>query len=100
MLLLISTVLLLINHFVLQGILDPFSKVLGHALQAQPLEYHYLVDLCYLCNRAFTRVSQRTTYIICLLICNKCIIDIDLTGTRQVNTVQNDDIRIDSGIEI
>lgn len=49
-----ATILL---HKLFQGILDPFSKVLSHAIQTQPLKYHYLVDLCYLCNRAFTKVS-------------------------------------------
>ncbi|CAB0018279.1 unnamed protein product, partial [Nesidiocoris tenuis] len=42
-------------HF--QSILDPFAKVLGYSVQNFVFKYQYLVDLCYLCNRAFSRVS-------------------------------------------
>ncbi|KAG7202977.1 hypothetical protein KM043_010111 [Ampulex compressa] len=38
-----------------KGMLDPFSKVLGYAIQNCILKYSYLTDLCYLCHRAFTR---------------------------------------------
>ncbi|XP_052119474.1 protein unc-79 homolog isoform X4 [Frankliniella occidentalis] len=38
-----------------KGILDPFSKVLSYSIQNFPIKYHYLVDLCYLCNRAFVK---------------------------------------------
>lgn len=38
-----------------KGILEPFSKVLSHAIQTDVLQYQQLVDVCYLCNRAFTR---------------------------------------------
>lgn len=46
-----------INQF--KGVLDPFSKVLSHAIQNQPLEYYYVNELCHLCNRAFNRVSRQ-----------------------------------------
>jgi hypothetical protein len=42
-----------------QAILDPFSKVLGFSIENRVMKYHYLVDLCYLCNRGFTRVSSK-----------------------------------------
>ncbi|KAF6204812.1 hypothetical protein GE061_018974 [Apolygus lucorum] len=42
-----------------KGILDPFSKVLGYSIQNFVLKYQYLVDLCYLCNRAFTREREK-----------------------------------------
>ncbi|XP_017778696.1 PREDICTED: protein unc-79 homolog [Nicrophorus vespilloides] len=38
-----------------KGILEPFSKVLSYAIQTNVLKYNYLVDVCYLCNRAFTK---------------------------------------------
>ncbi|XP_065166264.1 protein unc-79 homolog isoform X3 [Atheta coriaria] len=38
-----------------KGILEPFSKVLSYAIQTNVLKYSYLVDVCYLCNRAFTK---------------------------------------------
>lgn len=38
-----------------KGILEPFSKVLSYAIQTDILKYQQLVDVCYLCNRAFTR---------------------------------------------
>lgn len=40
-----------------QGVLEPFSKVLSHAIQTHILRYNYLVEICFLCNRAFTKVS-------------------------------------------
>lgn len=49
-----------------KGILDPFSKVLGHAIQTQILEYQHLVNLCILCNRAFNR--ERDKLILCRMI--------------------------------
>lgn len=39
----------------LQGMLDPFAKVLSYAIQNSTIKYSYLTDLCYLCHRAFTR---------------------------------------------
>nr|CAD7567209.1 unnamed protein product [Timema californicum] len=42
-----------------KGLLDPFSKVLGYGIQNFVLKYHYLVDLCYLCSRGFTREREK-----------------------------------------
>ncbi|XP_069685618.1 protein unc-79 homolog isoform X4 [Periplaneta americana] len=42
-----------------KAILDPFSKVLGFSIQNYVMKYHYLVDLCYLCSRAFTREREK-----------------------------------------
>ncbi|XP_024081973.1 protein unc-79 homolog isoform X2 [Cimex lectularius] len=42
-----------------KSILDPFSKVLSFSLQNLVLKYQYLVDLCYLCNRAFSREREK-----------------------------------------
>ncbi|KAG8333731.1 Protein unc-79, variant 2 [Homalodisca vitripennis] len=42
-----------------KGILDPFSKILGYGIQNCSLKYHYLIDLCYLCNRSFTREREK-----------------------------------------
>uniref|UniRef100_A0A1B6C403 Protein unc-79 homolog n=1 Tax=Clastoptera arizonana TaxID=38151 RepID=A0A1B6C403_9HEMI len=42
-----------------KGILEPFSKVLSFGIQNFVLKYHYLADLCYLCNRAFTRDREK-----------------------------------------
>lgn len=39
----------------LQGMLDPFSKVLSYAIQNSTIKYSYLTDLCYLCHRGFLR---------------------------------------------
>ncbi|XP_054270817.1 protein unc-79 homolog isoform X2 [Macrosteles quadrilineatus] len=42
-----------------KGILDPFSKILAYGIQNCSIKYHYLIDLCYLCNRAFTREREK-----------------------------------------
>ncbi|XP_073986418.1 UNC-79 domain-containing protein isoform X3 [Rhodnius prolixus] len=42
-----------------KSILDPFSKVLSCSIQNYILKYQYLVDLCYLCTRAFTRDREK-----------------------------------------
>lgn len=42
-------------EILLQGMLDPFAKVLSYAIQNSTIKYSYLTDLCYLCHRAFTR---------------------------------------------
>ncbi|KAK4872146.1 hypothetical protein RN001_016270 [Aquatica leii] len=42
-----------------KALLDPFSKVLSCAIQFHVLEYSYLVDLCYLCNRIFTKERDK-----------------------------------------
>ncbi|KAK9889170.1 hypothetical protein WA026_004451 [Henosepilachna vigintioctopunctata] len=42
-----------------RGILDPFSKVLSHAIQNHLLRYSCLVEICYLCNRAFTKERDK-----------------------------------------
>ncbi|KAF5283433.1 hypothetical protein FQA39_LY04809 [Lamprigera yunnana] len=38
-----------------KGLLEPFSKVLSCAIQFHVLEYAYLLDLCHLCNKIFTK---------------------------------------------
>ncbi|XP_021924860.1 protein unc-79 homolog isoform X4 [Zootermopsis nevadensis] len=42
-----------------KAILDPFSKVLGFSIENFVMKYHYLVDLCYLCSRGFTREREK-----------------------------------------
>ena len=42
---------------VFQGILEPFSKVLSFTIQNCTLKLQQLIDICSLCNRAFSRVS-------------------------------------------
>ncbi|XP_066903218.1 protein unc-79 homolog isoform X4 [Halyomorpha halys] len=42
-----------------KSILDPFSKVLSCCIQNYVLKYQQLSDLCYLCNRAFTREREK-----------------------------------------
>ncbi|XP_046405195.1 protein unc-79 homolog isoform X2 [Ischnura elegans] len=42
-----------------KGILDPFSKVLSCAIQNHVMKYQSLVDLCYLCNRAFSKERDK-----------------------------------------
>ena len=42
---------------VLQGILEPFSKVLSFSIQNCTLKLQQLIDICSLCNRAFSRVG-------------------------------------------
>lgn len=46
-----------------QGILEPFSKVLSYAIQTNVLKYNCLMEICYLCNRAFTKVPFLNTII-------------------------------------
>lgn len=41
-----------------KGLLEPFSKVLSYAIQTHVLKYNYLVEICFLCNRSFTKVSN------------------------------------------
>lgn len=41
-----------------RGILEPFSKVLSYAIQTNMLKYSQLVEVCFLCNRAFTKVNN------------------------------------------
>ncbi|XP_044257463.1 protein unc-79 homolog isoform X1 [Tribolium madens] len=47
----------LISQF--KGILEPFSKVLSYAIQTNVLKYSCLVEICYLCNRAFTKERDK-----------------------------------------
>ncbi|XP_049954031.1 protein unc-79 homolog [Schistocerca serialis cubense] len=42
-----------------KGLLDPFSKVVSFAIQNHAIKYNSLFDLCYLCNRAFTREREK-----------------------------------------
>ncbi|XP_060537394.1 protein unc-79 homolog isoform X2 [Cylas formicarius] len=43
----------LITQF--KAILEPFSKMLSYAIQFQNLKYNVLAEICYLCNKAFTK---------------------------------------------
>lgn len=43
-----------------RGILEPFSKVLSYAIQTNIIKYTQLVEVCFLCNRAFTKVRKQT----------------------------------------
>ncbi|XP_063244249.1 protein unc-79 homolog [Bacillus rossius redtenbacheri] len=42
-----------------KGLLEPFSKILSYGIQNCVLKYHYLVDLCYLCGKGFTRERDK-----------------------------------------
>ncbi|XP_031336357.1 protein unc-79 homolog [Photinus pyralis] len=42
-----------------KGLLEPFSKVLSCAIELHIIQYNYLVDLCYLCNRIFTKERDK-----------------------------------------
>lgn len=44
---------------IFQNMLDPFSKVLSHAIQTSIIKYNYLVDVCSLCHRSFTRERDK-----------------------------------------
>ncbi|CAH1121159.1 unnamed protein product [Ceutorhynchus assimilis] len=50
----------LITQF--KGILEPFSKVLSYAIQTHTLQYNLLVEICYLCNKAFTKDRDRLIF--------------------------------------
>ncbi|XP_050313784.1 protein unc-79 homolog isoform X3 [Anthonomus grandis grandis] len=45
-----------------KGILDPFSKVLSYAIQTHVLSYNLLVEICYLCNKAFTKDRDKLIF--------------------------------------
>ncbi|CAG9855370.1 unnamed protein product [Phyllotreta striolata] len=47
----------LISQF--KGLLDPFSKVLSYAIQTQTLKYGCLIEICYLCYKAFTKERDK-----------------------------------------
>lgn len=49
-----------------KGILEPFSKIVSHAIQTDVLKYNHLVDVCCLCNRAFTK--DRDKLILCRMV--------------------------------
>nr|XP_023011875.1 protein unc-79 homolog isoform X2 [Leptinotarsa decemlineata] len=42
-----------------KGLLEPFSKVLSYAIQTHVLQYNMLVEICYLCYRAFTKERDK-----------------------------------------
>ncbi|XP_045481676.1 protein unc-79 homolog isoform X1 [Harmonia axyridis] len=42
-----------------RGILEPFSKILSYAIQNHQLKYSCLAEICYLCNRAFTKERDK-----------------------------------------
>lgn len=44
--------------FYVQGILDPFSKIVSIIIQNSVLKYSALVELCHLCHRGFMRVTS------------------------------------------
>ncbi|XP_030755941.1 protein unc-79 homolog [Sitophilus oryzae] len=50
----------LITQF--KGILEPFSKVLSYAIQTHTLKYNLLVEICYLCNKAFTKDRDKLIF--------------------------------------
>ncbi|KAF7267135.1 hypothetical protein GWI33_019628 [Rhynchophorus ferrugineus] len=50
----------LITQF--KGILEPFSKVLSYAIQTHTLKYNVLVEICYLCNKAFTKDRDKLIF--------------------------------------
>lgn len=43
----------------LQSLLEPFSKLLSFVIQNAVFTLAYLVELCGLCYRAFTKVTMR-----------------------------------------
>ncbi|XP_066259891.1 protein unc-79 homolog [Euwallacea similis] len=45
-----------------KGILEPFSKVLSYAIQTHVLQYNLLVEICYLCNKAFTKERDKLIF--------------------------------------
>ncbi|XP_072402043.1 protein unc-79 homolog isoform X3 [Diabrotica undecimpunctata] len=47
----------LISQF--KGILEPFSKVLSYAIQTQTMNYGCLIEICYLCYKAFTKERDK-----------------------------------------
>lgn len=53
-----------------KGLLEPFSKTISYAIQTQVLKYNYLVEICYLCNRSFPKVSYslviKNLYLLCI----------------------------------
>lgn len=42
-----------------KGLLEPFSKVLSYAIQTHIIKYNHLVEICYLCNRSFTKERDK-----------------------------------------
>uniref|UniRef100_T1JB25 Protein unc-79 homolog n=1 Tax=Strigamia maritima TaxID=126957 RepID=T1JB25_STRMM len=49
-----------VNQFFQQlSILDPFSKILSYAIQNLTLTYQQLLELCHLCNRAFSKERDK-----------------------------------------
>ncbi|XP_046579791.1 LOW QUALITY PROTEIN: protein unc-79 homolog [Haliotis rubra] len=42
-----------------RGILEPFSKLLSFAIQNCPFKLQQLLDVCYMCNRAFSRERDK-----------------------------------------
>ncbi|XP_033217095.1 protein unc-79 homolog [Belonocnema kinseyi] len=42
-----------------KGLLDPFSKILSHAIQNCSLKFSFLIDLCHLCHRGFARERDK-----------------------------------------
>lgn len=46
----------------LQSILEPFSKIISFTIQNCSFKLNHLMDLCLLCNRAFTKVSSAIRY--------------------------------------
>lgn len=47
----------LISQF--KGLLEPFSKVLSYAIQTQIIKYGCLMEICYLCYKAFTKERDK-----------------------------------------
>ncbi|XP_057672302.1 protein unc-79 homolog isoform X3 [Diorhabda carinulata] len=47
----------LISQF--KGLLEPFSKVVSYAVQTQIIKYGCLMEICYLCYKAFTKERDK-----------------------------------------
>lgn len=42
--------------------MDPFSKILSYAIQTHTLKYNLLVEICHLCNKAFTKDRDKLIF--------------------------------------
>ncbi|XP_042883659.1 protein unc-79 homolog isoform X4 [Penaeus japonicus] len=42
-----------------KSILDPVSKLVSHSIQNSTIKYEHLSDLCYICNRIFSRERDK-----------------------------------------
>ncbi len=65
-------ILTVIMSYILQSILDPFSKILSYSIQNWELKYNSVVDLCHLCHRGFMRVCFTGINIECIFFYFSC----------------------------